>query len=228
VVKRTSTKRTGSKRTVSKRATQGSLLTANERSQIKRIGEPIALVLGRIGFSPDALTLVGFGIVLVATAQVAIGNWAIAAGILIAGTLFDGLDGTLARATNRVTAFGAFFDSSLDRAAEAAIYAGIVYSAAVLGDISIGTSAVLALGVGSLVSYVRARGEGLGVSADGGIAQRAERAVVLILGLLVAGLTGETNYLLYALIIIVALSAVTVLQRIVFIRAALTTTGRRA
>ena len=228
MVKRKSTKRTGSKRTVSKRATQGSLLTANERSQIKRIGEPIALLLGRIGFSPDALTVVGFGIVLVATAQVAIGNWAIAAGILIAGTLFDGLDGTLARATNRVTAFGAFFDSSLDRAAEAAIYAGIVYSAAVLGDISIGTAAVLALGVGSLVSYVRARGEGLGVSADGGIAQRAERAVILILGLLVAGLTGETNYLLYALIIIVALSAVTVLQRILFIRAALATTGRRA
>jgi len=210
------------------RVTQGSLLTTDERSQIKRIGEPIALLLGRIGFSPDALTLVGFGIVLVATAQVALGNWAIAAGILIAGTLFDGLDGTLARATNRVTTFGAFFDSSLDRAAEAVIYAGIVYSAAVLGDIQIGTAAALALGIGSLVSYVRARGEGLGVSAHGGIAQRAERAVILILGLLVAGLTSETSYLLYALIIIVALSVVTVLQRIVFIRAALTTTGRRA
>jgi len=228
VVKRKSAKRTGSKRAVSKRATQGSLLTANERSQIKRIGEPIALLLGRIGFSPDALTLVGFGIVLVATAQVAIGNWAIAAGILIAGTLFDGLDGTLARATNRVTSFGAFFDSSLDRAAEAAIYAGIVYSAAVIGNTPIATAAVLALGVGSLVSYVRARGEGLGVSADGGIAQRAERAVILILGLLVAGLTGETNYLLYALIIIVALSAVSVLQRFLFFRAALASTGRRA
>jgi len=210
------------------RVTQGSLLTTDERSQIKRIGEPIALLLGRIGFSPDALTLVGFGIVLVATAQVALGNWAIAAGILIAGTLFDGLDGTLARATNRVTTFGAFFDSSLDRAAEAVIYAGIVYSAAVLGDIQIGTAAALALGIGSLVSYVRARGEGLGVSAHGGIAQRAERAVLLILGLLVAGLTSETSYLLYALIIIVALSVVTVLQRILFIRAALTTTGRRA
>ena len=216
-------KRKIAKRTSSKRVTQGSLLTNSERSQIKRIGEPIALLLGRIGFSPDALTLVGFGIVLVATAQVALGNWAIAAGILIAGTLFDGLDGTLARATNRVTAFGAFFDSSLDRAAEAAIYAGIVYSAAVIGNTPIATAAVLALGVGSLVSYVRARGEGLGV-----IAQRAERAVILILGLLVAGLTGETNYLLYALIIIVALSAVTVLQRIFFIRTALATTGRRA
>ena len=228
MVKRKSTKRTGSKRTVSKRATQGSLLTTDERSQIKRIGEPIALLLGRIGFSPDALTLVGFGIVLVATAQVAIGNWAIAAGILIAGTLFDGLDGTLARATNRVTSFGAFFDSSLDRAAEVAIYAGIVYSAAVIENTPIATAAVLALGIGSLVSYVRARGEGLGVSAHGGIAQRAERAVILILGLLVAGLTGETNYLLYALIIIVVLSAVTVLQRIMVIRAALTTMGRRA
>jgi len=225
MAKRKSVARKGTRNT---RVTQGSLLTTDERSQIKRTGEPIALLLGRIGFSPDALTLVGFGIVLVATAQVALGNWAIAAGILIAGTLFDGLDGTLARATNRVTTFGAFFDSSLDRAAEAVIYAGIVYSAAVLGDIQIGTAAALALGIGSLVSYVRARGEGLGVSAHGGIAQRAERAVLLILGLLVAGLTSETSYLLYALIIIVALSVVTVLQRIVFIRAALTTTGRRA
>ena len=223
MAKRTTTKRAGGTR-----VTQGSLLTTSERTKIKRIGEPIALLLGRIGFSPDALTLVGFGIVLVATAQVATGNWAVAAGILIAGTLFDGLDGTLARATDRVTAFGAFFDSSLDRAAEAAIYAGIVYSAAVLGDIHIVTAATLALGVGSLVSYVRARGEGLGVSAHGGIAQRAERAIVLILGLLVAGITAETNYLLYALLIIVALSAVTVVQRIVFVRTALATSRRRA
>ena len=215
-------------RTTAKRVTQGSLLTTTERTKIKRIGEPIALLLGRLGFSPDALTLVGFGIVLIATAQVAVGNWAIAAGILIAGTLFDGLDGTLARATNRVTDFGAFFDSSLDRAAEAAIYAGIVYSAAVLGDIQIVTAATLALGVGSLVSYVRARGEGLGVSAHGGIAQRAERAILLIAGLLVAGLTATPSYLLFALLIIVALSAVTVLQRILFIRAALTTTRGRA
>ena len=215
-------------RTTAKRVTQGSLLTTTERTKIKRIGEPIALLLGRLGFSPDALTLVGFGIVLIATAQVAVGNWAIAACILIAGTLFDGLDGTLARATNRVTDFGAFFDSSLDRAAEAAIYAGIVYSAAVLGEIQIVTAATLALGVGSLVSYVRARGEGLGVSAHGGIAQRAERAIVLIIGLLVAGLTATPSYLLFALLIIVALSAVTVLQRILFIRAALPTTRGRA
>jgi CDP-diacylglycerol--glycerol-3-phosphate 3-phosphatidyltransferase len=228
VAKRTSSKRTSNKGTRSERVAQGSLLTTNQRTKLKRIGEPIALLLGRIGFSPDALTLVGFGIVLIATARVATGHWAQAAGILIAGTLFDGLDGTLARATNRVTAFGAFFDSSLDRAAEAAIYAGIVYSAAVLGDIQIVTTAVLALGIGSLVSYVRARGEGLGVSAHGGIAQRAERAVLLIIGLLTAGLAREKSYLLYALLVIVALSAVTVLQRILFIRAALTTTRRRA
>ena len=210
------------------RVTQGSLLTATERTKIKRVGEPVALLLGRIGFSPDALTLVGFGIVLIATAQVALGNWAVAAGILIAGTLFDGLDGTLARATNRVTNFGAFFDSSLDRAAEAAIYAGITYSASIIGSTEIVTAAALALGVGSLVSYVRARGEGLGVSADGGIAQRAERAVILIIGLLAAGLTATPSYLLYALLIIVGLSAITVLQRILFVRAALANTRRRA
>ena len=97
---------------MAKRVTDGSLLTTNERSRIKQIGEPIALLLGRIGFSPDALTLVGFGIVIVAAVQVAVGNWAIAAAVLIAGTLFDGLDGTLARATNRVTPFGEIVVSS--------------------------------------------------------------------------------------------------------------------
>ena len=66
---------------MAKRVTDGSLLTTNERSRIKQIGEPIALLLGRVGFSPDALTLVGFGIVLVAAVQVAVGNWAIAAEI---------------------------------------------------------------------------------------------------------------------------------------------------
>ena len=201
------------------RATEGSLFTGDERARIKRIGEPIALLLGRLGFTPDALTIVGFGIVL-AAAFAAAGQWVLTALILIFGTLFDGLDGTLARATGKTSDFGAFLDSTMDRAGEAVIYAGIAAGAAMNGKTEVIGLATLALGTGSLVSYVRARGEGLGVCANIGIAQRAERAAVLIVGLLAGGLASAT-WLTAALLIISVASAITVVQRIRFIRAGL-------
>jgi CDP-diacylglycerol--glycerol-3-phosphate 3-phosphatidyltransferase len=139
---------------------------------------------------------------------------------LIFGTLFDGLDGTLARATGKTSDFGAFLDSTMDRAGEAVIYAGIAAGAAMNGKTEVIGLATLALGTGSLVSYVRARGEGLGVCANIGIAQRAERAAVLIVGLLAGGLAAPTG-LTAALLIISVASAITVVQRIRFIRAGL-------
>jgi CDP-diacylglycerol--glycerol-3-phosphate 3-phosphatidyltransferase len=202
------------------RATEGSLFTGDERARIKRIGEPIALLLGRLGFTPDALTVVGFGIVLAAAFTAAAGQWVLTALILIFGTLFDGLDGTLARATGKTSDFGAFLDSTMDRAGEAVIYAGIAAGAAMSGKTEVIGLATLALGTGSLVSYVRARGEGLGVCANIGIAQRAERAAVLIVGLLAGGLSAPT-WLTAALLIISVASAITVVQRIRFIRAGL-------
>ena len=202
------------------RATEGSLFTGDERARIKRIGEPVALLLGRLGFTPDALTVVGFGIVVAAAFAAAAGQWVLTALILIFGTLFDGLDGTLARATGKTSDFGAFLDSTMDRAGEAVIYAGIAAGAAMSGKTEVIGLATLALGTGSLVSYVRARGEGLGVCANIGIAQRAERAAVLIVGLLAGGLAAPT-WLTAALLIISVASAITVVQRIRFIRAGL-------
>jgi len=202
------------------RVTEGSIFTGEERTRIKRIGEPVALFLGRIGFTPDALTVAGFGIVLVAAVTAAVGAWVLTAIILIAGTLFDGLDGTLARATGKTSDFGAFLDSTLDRAGEVVIYAGIVAGAAMSGRLEVVGLATLALGTGSLVSYVRARGEGLGVCANIGVAQRAERAAVLIAGLLAGGLVSPT-WLIAALLLISVASAITVVQRIRFIRAGL-------
>jgi CDP-diacylglycerol--glycerol-3-phosphate 3-phosphatidyltransferase len=211
---------------VAARATQGSLLTGDERARIKRIGEPIALLLGRLGLSPDALTVAGFGIVLVAAFTAAAGAWIATGAILILGTLFDGLDGTLARATGKTSDFGAFLDSTMDRAGEAVIYAGIAAGAAMNGTTEVIGLATLALGAGSLVSYVRARGEGLGVCANNGIAQRGERAALLIVGLITGGAITAT-WLAGALLLISVLSAITVVQRIRFIRAALATAGSR-
>jgi CDP-diacylglycerol--glycerol-3-phosphate 3-phosphatidyltransferase len=202
------------------RATEGSLLTGDERARIKHVGEPIALLLGRLGFTPDALTVAGFGIVLAAAVAAAAGEWVLTAIILVFGTLFDGLDGTLARATGKTSDFGAFLDSTMDRAGEAVIYAGIAAGAATSGKIEVIGLATLALGSGSLVSYVRARGEGVGICANIGIAQRAERAAVLIVGLLAGGLVA-TTWLTAALLLISVASAITVVQRIRFIRAGL-------
>ena len=209
------------------RATEGSLFTGDERARIKRIGEPIALLFGRLGFTPDALTVVGFGIVVAAAFAAAAGQWVLTALILIFGTLFDGLDGTLARATGKTSDFGAFLDSTMDRAGEAVIYAGIAAGAAMSGKTEVIGLATLALGTGSLVSYVRARGEGLGVCANIGIAQRAERAAVLIVGLLAGGLASAT-WLTAALLIISVASVITVVQRIRFIRAGLTAAEQAA
>ena len=202
------------------RATEGSLLTGDERARIKHVGEPIALLLGRLGFTPDALTVAGFGIVLAAAVAAVAGEWVLTAIILVFGTLFDGLDGTLARATGKTSDFGAFLDSTMDRAGEAVIYAGIAAGAATSGKIEVIGLATLALGSGSLVSYVRARGEGVGICANIGIAQRAERAAVLIVGLLAGGLVA-TTWLTAALLLISVASAITVVQRIRFIRAGL-------
>lgn len=208
------------RRSVTARATQGSLFTGDERARIKRIGEPLALLLGRLGLTPDALTIAGFGIVIVAAIVAASGAWIATAATLIVGTLFDGLDGTLARATGKTSQFGAFLDSTFDRAGEAVIYAGIAAGAAIQGRTDVIVLATLALGIGSLVSYVRARGEGLGISADNGIAQRAERAAILIAGLIAGGALGAT-WLAAALLLVVALSAITVVQRILYVRAGL-------
>ena len=147
--------------------------------------------------------------------------------ILIFGTLFDGLDGTLARATGKTSDFGAFLDSTMDRAGEAVIYAGIAAGAALSGTTEVIGLATLALGLGSLVSYVRARGEALGVRADVGLAQRAERAAVLIVGLLAGGLLSAT-WLTAALALISVASAITVVQRIRFVRAGLAAASTQA
>jgi len=147
--------------------------------------------------------------------------------ILIFGTLFDGLDGTLARATGKTSDFGAFLDSTMDRAGEAVIYAGIAAGAALSGTTEVIGLATLALGLGSLVSYVRARGEALGVRADVGLAQRAERAAVLIVGLLTGGLLSAT-WLTAALALISVASAITVVQRIRFVRAGLAAASTQA
>ncbi len=172
-----------------------------------------ALFLGRLGLTPNGLTVIGA--ILTASVGLLIAQgWFIAAGVcLYLFSATDTLDGALARATNRVTVFGAFLDSVCDRCAEAAIFLGLVWWYQANGNTTGVVLSYLAL-VGSLmVSYARARAEGVGLQlADVGWFQRPERIVALGIGLLAAAFAPIV--LEAVLLLLAVLTAVTVVQRV--------------
>jgi CDP-diacylglycerol--glycerol-3-phosphate 3-phosphatidyltransferase len=165
------------------------------RGRVKKIGEPIALFFGRLGLTPDGLTLIGFGITTAGAILLAFGLWIPGALVVFFGGVFDMFDGTLARATGRVSKLGAFMDSVFDRWGEALVYVGLIIGTSRAG-FDLGTwLAGAAMAAAFLVSYARAKSEGLGFSAGTGMAEvglmpREIRLVVLTLGLLAAGLAG--------------------------------------
>jgi CDP-diacylglycerol--glycerol-3-phosphate 3-phosphatidyltransferase len=210
------------------------------RSRIKRLGEPLALALGRAGLTPDGLTFIGFGITAVGAILLANRLWLAGGLVVIGGASFDMLDGVLARASGRVSRFGAFLDSVLDRAGEALVYVGLVWGTLDLGLWRPVVLAAAAMAAAFMVSYVRAKAEGLGFSpgtgmAAIGLAPREVRTVILTIGLVVAGILpglpvdvntpGAPAYppsalaLEAALGLITLLGTATVIQRIVHTRA---------
>jgi CDP-diacylglycerol--glycerol-3-phosphate 3-phosphatidyltransferase len=163
------------------------------RSRIKRLGEPVALALGRAGLTPNGLTLAGFAVTTIGALLLANGLWLAGGIVVFAGASFDMLDGALARASGRVSRFGAFLDSVLDRAGEAIVYVGLVWGTLGLGLSRPVVLAAAARAAAFMVSYTRAKAEGLGFSpgtgmAAVGLAPREVRTVILSLGLVVAGL----------------------------------------
>ena len=154
------------------------------RAKTRWIIIPFVRLLARSGISPNVLTFIGF-LMNVAVA------WVLSTGqlrwggiLLIFAALFDNLDGALARETATASRFGAFFDSVLDRFSEAAVFFGLFLAALWRGD---ATDLILiyAAIVGSLiVSYVRARAEGIGVECKEGLFTRFERVILLIAALI--------------------------------------------
>src|SRR5439155_526498 len=141
--------------------------------------------LGRLGFSPNGLTVVG-SLLTASVGLLGAQGWFLAAGIclwLFSAT--DTLDGALARATNQVSVFGAFLDSVCDRYAEAAVFFGLVWWYQATGN-AVGIALAYLAVVGSLmVSYARARAEGVGLqAAEVGWLHRSERIIVLGIGLM--------------------------------------------
>jgi CDP-diacylglycerol--glycerol-3-phosphate 3-phosphatidyltransferase len=190
-----------------------SKLEATRRLISGHIAPPLARLLARTRVTPNALTWMGFIITAGAAALIVTGHM-LAAGIvaLVAG-FFDTLDGALARLTGRVTRFGAVLDSTLDRLSEAVLLLALlaVFAREQQADWSLLTGIAL---LGSLmVSYIRARIEGLGVACKAGLFTRPERVIILALGLLL----NRFSYALVAAVGLLALlSFITVIERLVY------------
>jgi len=178
------------------------------KSAARRLTSPFMTMLSKSPVTPDALTWIGLAINIIAAWVIATGRLIIG-GILVLGVagLFDILDGALARFTKKTTIFGGLLDSTFDRLSEAAIFIGLLILYAPTGDALMVAMIFLAM-VGSFVtSYIRARAEGLGLACSIGLFTRAERVIILCLGLFF-------DQILIALAILVVLSFVTVGQRL--------------
>lgn len=206
------------------------------RQMVRGWLSPLARRLARWGVDPNWLTWGGLLLTGIAGIRFARGHFAEASLWAIAGSALDALDGAVARERGRVTAFGAFLDSTVDRVSDTFLFVGIAayyfYLPVITGS-SVsrvleskffneeptnywltGLSALLALGGAYMVSYTRARAEGLGLECKVGWFERPERLIVL----LGAGLFGVGVWMEYALLLLVVMTWITVAQRVFYVR----------
>lgn len=182
---------------------------------------PLVDRLIRAGVRPNTITTIGTGLVLISAVVYASGHIRIGGLLLLLSGVADTLDGQVARGGAMVTRFGAFYDSTLDRVGDGATFIGIGAFLLTAPDVAYRTPAVILCMVailGSvLVSYARARAEGLGLDCKVGIAQRAERVLGLGLASLVFG-AGRHALLLETIVALLAIaSIITVVQRFVYV-----------
>jgi len=222
----------------------GSLVSPELRTRVRGLAVPIARGFGRLGLTPNHLTLIGFGLAIIAAWAAASQAW-LAAGILVlAGGVFDLFDGALARATGKASRFGAFMDSVFDRWGEGVVYVGIAWGCASVGFDEGAILAAAAMASAFMVSYARAKGESLGFPSGGGLANvglapREVRIAILGLGLVALGALGGIEMacgymfqcptlldrrdgsvlLVLALGLITILATITTIQRILHVRA---------
>jgi CDP-diacylglycerol--glycerol-3-phosphate 3-phosphatidyltransferase len=198
------------------------VLNIHARAAVSRALTPLGTRLARAGVTPDAITVVGT-VGAVASAVIFFPRgWFFAGTLLIWGfVMLDIVDGAVARAGAGGSVFGAVLDSSSDRVADAAVFATIAWYYARHDQKWMLLAALLCLILGSLTSYIRARAEAASLTATVGIAERAERLIIVLVG---TGLTGLPGYhvpyvLAIALWLLVAASTITVVQRLATVRA---------
>jgi len=181
------------------------------RNLAYRITDPVVRILSKSGITPNALTFINLALNIIAAYVIAAGHFLLGGVLVLVAGLFDLLDGALARFTKQTTRFGAILDSVADRISEAAILCGLLiwYIPQEGASLEIVLIFVVLI-VSFLVSYIRARAEGLGWQCQVGLFTRAERVIVLAIGLLV-------NQIFIALCVLVVFVFITVVQRLVYL-----------
>ncbi|MGE5264697.1 MAG: CDP-alcohol phosphatidyltransferase family protein [Acidobacteriota bacterium] len=182
------------------------------RRRAQALLNSMALGLNALGFTPNALTLIGFVAMCLIGLILANGYMALAGVLIVVAGIFDALDGSLARLTNRVSKFGAFFDSTTDRFAEGAIFLGIMFWYLQHGMTFVAYLTYLTLLGSLMVSYARARAEGIGVECKEGMMTRFERISLLVIGLVLTAVFGDTPILI-VLAILAIFTNLTAVQR---------------
>ena len=171
---------------------------------------PLVRALARVKIPPNAVSLLGFMGIGVAGLVIALGHVGWGGVLLLIFGPLDAVDGLLARKTNQASTFGAFLDSTLDRYAEIALFLGLTYYFLKQGSFLGVILSFLTLTGSLMVSYARARAEGLGLSCKVGLFTRFERLLVLTVGLL-------TGFVIPVLAILSLLTHYTALQRILYV-----------
>lgn len=186
-----------------------------------RLFDPVARLFLKLGISPDAVTLVGtIGVCAGALVFFPTGHLLIGVLVVTAFVFSDLVDGHMARLSGQSSKWGAFLDSTLDRFGDAAIFAGLaMYYIGPGDDDRLAALSIYCLVLGSITSYARARAESLGMEAKGGIAERADRLVSILVMTGLAALFDVPVLIPITLAVLALASTITVVQRILTVRA---------
>jgi CDP-diacylglycerol---glycerol-3-phosphate 3-phosphatidyltransferase len=192
------------------------VLNIHARDAVSKVLDPLGRGLAGAGITANVITVIGtVGVVAGALIFYPAGWWFAGTLVITAFVLLDLVDGAVARAGNTVSSFGGVLDSTGDRVADAAVFGALAWYFARHDQPWLLAAALLCLVFGSLTSYIRARAEAAGLNATVGVAERAERLIIVLVG---TGLTGSPFGVPFvqavALWLLVAASVVTVVQRL--------------
>jgi phosphatidylinositol phosphate synthase len=192
------------------------MLNIFARASVSRVTDPVGAWLVRAGLSPNAMTVIG------TACTVGAALWFFPRDQLFVGSvlvtcfiMFDLLDGSMARTSGQVTAFGQVLDASCDRIADGVLFGCIAWWCfAVADDRTTGVAALICLAGAQVISYIKARAEAAGLTADGGLVERAERFIIALVGTGIQGL-GVPHAVSVAMWLLAAGILITVGQRFV-------------
>ena len=179
------------------------------RGPVDKVVKPIGAGLRRTGLTPDHLTVAGLLIAVGAAVAIGAGNLWLGLVLVILAALPDLLDGALAKASGSSSQRGAFFDSVIDRITDALLLGGVAWYLASTESAHMAMLPFAVMAVSSVISYQRAKAESLGLDAKGGLMERAERVILLCIGLLIEPL------LIPILWVLLELTSITAVQRFV-------------